>query len=105
MEIPAGVHVINAQLKYAGESVMNTDKTYVHCLLKNMYGLKQVGQNWYNHLTDDLIQIRFLHSKVDKCLFFWSDCIIVLFISDSLIFSPNDPMKPPLVTSSNIYGI
>lgn len=69
MEIPAGFHVIDGKLQFAGEHIKQTDKTYVLQLLKNMYGLKQAGHNWYKHLTDDLLQLGFHQSKVDKCLF------------------------------------
>ncbi len=89
MEIPAGFHVVDGQLQFAGENFKQTDKTYVLKLLKNMYGLKQAGNNWYRHLTDDLLQIGFRQSKVDKCLFIRHDCLILIYVDDCLIFSPN----------------
>jgi hypothetical protein len=90
MEIPAGFHVVNGALQFAGEHVKNNDKTYVLKLLKNMYGLKQAGNNWYNHLTENLINIGFRQSRVDKCLFIRSDCVILIYVDDCLIFSPSN---------------
>jgi hypothetical protein len=54
-----------------------------------MYGLKQAGHNWYNHLTDDLLHQGFIQSKVEKCLFIRRDCIILIYVDDCLIFSPD----------------
>jgi hypothetical protein len=88
MEIPAGYQVVDGQLKFAGVHFKNSDKTYVLKLLKNMYGLKQAGNNWYRHLTDDLLHLGFTQSRVDKCLFIRSDCIILIYVDDCLIFSP-----------------
>jgi hypothetical protein len=55
-----------------------------------MYGLKQAGHNWYNKLTDELLSLGFIQSKVDKCLFIRLDCIILVYVDDCLIFSPSD---------------
>jgi hypothetical protein len=90
MEIPAGFQVVNGTLQFAGEQVKQTDKTYVLKLLKNMYGLKQAGHNWYNHLTDNLLSIGFRQSRIDKCLFICKDCIILIYVDDCLIFSPTE---------------
>lgn len=88
LEIPAGYHVQNGRLIFAGASSKNTDKTYVLKLLKNMYGLKQAGYNWYNKLTDVLLDLGFKQSLVDKCLFIKDSCIILVYVDDCLLFSP-----------------
>ncbi len=73
---------------FAGASNKNTDNTYVLKLLKNMYGLKQAGYNWYNKLTDVLLDLGFKQSLVDKCLFIKDSCIILVYVDDCLLFSP-----------------
>jgi len=90
LEIPAGYHVQNGRLIFAGASSKNTDKTYILKLLKNMYGLKQAGYNWYNKLTDVLLELGFKQSLVDKCLFIKDSCIILVYVDDCLLFSPCD---------------
>jgi hypothetical protein len=69
MEILVGYSVQDGKLAVSGESHRNQDKTHVLKLLKNMYGLKQAGHNWYNRLTDELLNNGFQQSQVDKCLF------------------------------------
>jgi len=69
MEILVGYSVQDGKLAVSGESHRNQDKTRILKLLKNMYGLKQAGHNWYNRLTDELLNNGFQQSQVDKCLF------------------------------------
>jgi hypothetical protein len=90
MEVPAGYQIKDRQLQFTGEASRNQDKSYVLKLLKNMYGLRQAGYNWYNHLTDQLLSLGFHQSKVDKCLYIHGDCIILLYVDDCLIFSPSE---------------
>jgi hypothetical protein len=89
MEIPAGYSIVNNVLTFTGDQQRRTERTHVLKLLKNMYGLKQAGHNWYNSLTDHLIQHGFRQSQVDKCLFIRDNCIIVVYVDDCLIFSPS----------------
>jgi hypothetical protein len=90
MEIPAGFTVQDNNLVFAGPNHQNTDKRYVVKLLKNMYGLKQAGYNWYNKLTDELLKKGFTQSAVDKCLSIRKDCIVIIYVDDCLLFSPHD---------------
>jgi hypothetical protein len=77
LEVPAGYRFVDGKLKFIGENNKNTDKTYVLNLLKNMYGLIQAGYNWYNTLTDVLLELGFKQSNVDKCLFIQHECVIL----------------------------
>jgi hypothetical protein len=74
------------------------DKTFILQLTTNMYGLKQAGRNWYNHLHTALTAIGFAQSKVDKCLFFQRDCILVVYVDDCLIFSKDDQILESIIT-------
>ena len=67
-------------------------------LLRNMYGLKQAGKNWYESLTDELLQLNFKQFAVDKCLFIRQDCILVMYVDDCLLFSPSDQVLDTIIT-------
>jgi len=98
MEIPAEYCIRNGKLVYHGADSKNVDKTYVLQLLKNMYGLKQAGYNWYSKITDELIKIGFKQSNVDKCLFIRQDCVIIIYVDNCLIFSKSDQTLAQIVT-------
>jgi hypothetical protein len=88
IEVPAGYDIIGGKLQFVGENHKMTEKQYALRLLRNMYGLKQAGHNWYKYLQDELTAMGFRQSKVDKCLFIRPDCILLLYVDDCLVFSP-----------------
>jgi hypothetical protein len=47
-----------------------------------MYGLKQLGNNWYKCLQYEIIAINFFQSRVDKC-------ILLVYIDGCRMFSPD----------------
>jgi hypothetical protein len=49
-----------------------------------------VARNWYNHLSQGILSAGFTQSKIDPCLFCHSDCFIVLYTDDTLIFAKDD---------------
>lgn len=57
MELPPGI-------KYKANK-----SDYVLKLLKNLYGQKQVGRVWDKHFTSGLLDLGFIQSKIDECLF------------------------------------
>ena len=101
LETSAGYQILDGKLQFAGKSHKNNDKSFVLKLLKNMYGPKQAGHNWNNKLTDELLSLGFIQSKVDKCLFISLDCIILVYVDDSLIFSPSEATLDTIVSHLN----
>lgn len=101
MEIPAGYTVQDEQLVFAGVNHKASDRSHVVKLLKNLYGLKQAGYNWYNTLTDELLKTGFKQSSVDKCLFIRHDCIIIVYVDDCLLFSPTDSVLDDMISFLN----
>jgi hypothetical protein len=97
MEIPAGYSVVNGKLQFTGGQNCQKDNTHVIKLLKNMYGLKQAGHNWYNSLTDHPLKSGFKQSQVDKYLFIRDNCIIVVYVDDYLLFSPTDDVLERMI--------
>jgi hypothetical protein len=78
MEIPKGVKL---------ENVENT-RDCVLCIIKNLYGQKQAGRVWYQYLTKGLEEMGFIKSKVDKCVFYYKSCLILIYVDDSIIMLP-----------------
>ncbi len=77
MELPAGVNPVN---------ISDGDRRrYVLKLNKSLYGLKQAGYNWFEKLRKGLITRDFIQSQVDKCVFFWKDCIVFTYVDDCII--------------------
>jgi hypothetical protein len=99
MEVPAGFEVREGKLTFVGEHHKNTERTHALRLLRNMYGLKQAGNNWYRHLQQELISMGFHQSKVDKCLFIKDDCILLLYVDDCLVFSPYNTVLDSVINA------
>jgi hypothetical protein len=77
MELPAGVNPVN---------VSDGDRRrYILKLNKSLYGLKQAGYNWVKKLRKGLITCDFIQSQFDKCVFFWKDCIVLMYVDDCII--------------------
>ena len=41
----------------------------VRKLLKNLYGLKDAGRTWFEHLSDGLLCMGFIPTNSDPCIF------------------------------------
>ncbi len=78
MDIPKGV-----QLQGADRS------KYVLQLVKNLYGQKQAGRVWYQHLVRGLQEIGFTRSKVDECVFYYKQSVLLIYVDDSILMGPN----------------
>ena len=79
MELPAGIRT-----KYGD------GRTNVLHLLKNLYGQKQAGKIWNDHLVSGLKEIGFVQSKIDGCLFYRGSVIFVVYVDDGIFASPNN---------------
>jgi hypothetical protein len=78
MELPAGI-----------ETKYGNGKTHVLKLLKNLYGQKQAGRVWNQHLTKGLKQLGFKQSNVDECVFFRGTVIFIVYTDDGIFASPD----------------
>lgn len=71
------------------------------CLHNSLYGLKEIPQAWYNHLSDYLLFIRFYASKVNTSLFILfvaSDIIYLLvYVDDILLTKSNSTLIAKLI--------
>ena len=56
-------------------------------LLKNLYGLKDAGRTWFEHLSDGLTDMGFVPASSDPCIFIQGSNIIILYVDDCVIIS------------------
>ena len=79
---------MDGTLKFVdGLHAKRLNQGHVLKLKRNRYGLHQDGHSWFMKLSTGLLKIGFTQSKVDKCLFFCHDCILVVYVDDCIIFS------------------
>lgn len=70
----------------AGFKPPDDSQQYVLTLEKNLYGLKQDANNWFEHLKTGLLYRGFTQSKVDPCLFHRHDATCLIYVDDTIIF-------------------
>ena len=67
-------------------------KTHALQLLRNVYGQKQAGHVWNQFLDAALTKIGFIPSDVDPCLYFKLGIVLVVYIDDCILFSPDNSL-------------
>ena len=79
VELPKGVTIqgVNAE-------------THVFEVLRNIYGGKDAGRQWFLHLRGKLLSIGFKQSAIDECLFYCGNVVFVLYTDDSIIMGPDE---------------
>ena len=85
MEIPKGFHI-------DGDCT-----TYVLKLIKNLYGQKQAGCIWNQHLLTQLRNLGFVQSKVDECVFYFKCSVFLVFTDDTILLGPNQAELDELI--------
>jgi hypothetical protein len=63
--------------------------TKVYKLLQNLYGLKDAGRTWGQFLHKGLIDRGWKQSNIDSCLYTKKDIILVLYVDDACLLSPD----------------
>ena len=63
--------------------------TKVYKLLQNLYGLKDAGRTWYLHLKEGLVKRGWKQSNADSCLFMRENVILILYVDDAVLISPD----------------
>ena len=72
---------------------------YVLKLLKNLYGLKDAGRTWWEHLSDGMWKRGFEPSAVDPSVWIRHDCIALCFVDDILFFSKTKAIGQDVIKS------
>jgi histone deacetylase 1/2 len=72
-----------------GFTVDGNPKDYALRLEKNLYGLKQAGRVWNQHLTRQLLALGFTQSEIDPCVFYRGTCVLLIYCDDTLMMGPS----------------
>jgi hypothetical protein len=62
-----------------------------HCLKlkKNLYGSRQAGRVWNQHLVNGLVtSLKFVQSSVDECVFYRGVTIFLVYVDDAILCGP-----------------
>ena len=70
-----------------GVELATNNEEMVLQLIRNLYGLKDAGRTWYEHLTDGLDAMGFIPTESDPCILINGTDIIVLYVDDCIIIS------------------
>ena len=74
-------------------------RQHVIKLKKNLYGLKQAGFNWFEHLSKGLKNRGFSKSNIDPCIFYRGDAIIITYVDDCIVLYRNKSVFDELLDS------
>ena len=67
-----------------------TDRfTKAYKLIKNFYGLKDVGRTWNQHLISGLVKHDWKQLTIDTCMFTKQGLLLLLYVDDACIISPS----------------
>ena len=94
MQIPKGFEV-----------QCDVDQKYVLKLKKNLFGQKQAGRVWNEHLVGKLKSIGFVQSDIDECLFYKGTAVFVLYTDDSILAGPNEDELNQIVEEMSRSGL
>ena len=88
-----------------GFEVEGEDQDYVIKLKKNLFGQKQAGRVWNQHLVGKLKEIGFRQSSVDECVFYRGNSIYVLYTDDSILTGPNESELDQIIEDMKSTGL
>lgn len=69
---------------------LGSPKTQCLLLKKNLYGQKQAGRIWNQHLHEGLLARGFVQSRIDMCLYFWGSVALLIYVDDGMLIGPNN---------------
>jgi hypothetical protein len=93
MEVPSQFEVLNGELARNTCAPNPRHQPNVLKLLKNLYGLKDAGLTWFEHLKNRLIQGGLKQSLVEPCIFVKGTLILLVYVDDCIALCPrNQPI-------------
>ncbi len=98
MRLPAGFVI-------QGKTPSDEDrKKYVLKLEKNLYGQKQAGRVWYQHLKRNLLKLGFKASNIDESVFYYGRTIFIVYTDDTILIGPHKVEIDELIECEVIAG-
>ena len=88
-----------------GFEVEGEAQDFVLKLKKNLFGQKQAGRVWNQHLVDKLKEVGFIPSEVDECLFYKGKSMFVLYTDDSILAGPDQQELDDIVKEMEAVGL
>jgi Reverse transcriptase (RNA-dependent DNA polymerase) len=64
-------------------------KTHALKILRNLYRQKQSGRVWNKHLHNKLIEIGWIQSIADDCVYYNGNVIFCVYVNDGILLSPS----------------
>jgi len=58
-------------------------------LKQNLYGNKEGGRTWFEHMKKGLLTIGFQQSAIDPCVFYRANTLFLSYVDDCIIASPD----------------
>jgi hypothetical protein len=74
-------------------------------LQKSLYRLKQAPRNFFLHLKSNLENIGFVQSKFDACRFISDKVFCIVYVGDTLFFSPDQEHSTQLISKLKGNGL
>ena len=85
MLVPDKFKVENSKLHMDQATPPPWQQKYKMKLLQNLYGLKDAGSTWFNHLQKGLLGRGSKQSQVDPCLFYKKDLILIMYVDNCIL--------------------
>jgi hypothetical protein len=58
-------------------------------LKRNLYGQKQAGRVWNEYLHDGLININFVQSQFEECVYYQNGTVFLVYVDDGILARPS----------------
>ena len=82
-----------------------TRETHALKLLQNLYGQKQAGRVWNKHLHEILLELGWIQSTADDCVYYKGDVIFCVYVDDGIFFSINKESIDKCIQETNPSSI
>ncbi|KAI2512113.1 hypothetical protein MHU86_2200 [Fragilaria crotonensis] len=96
---------VECELYMAIPKGFEVEGDYVLKLKKNLFGQKQAGRVWNQHLVDKLKEVGFIPSEIDECLFYKGKSVFVLYTDDSILAGPDEQELEDIIQEMKSVGL